>query len=110
MGEPPAVVFPTQVVSGQLVVIEHVSVRLSNCPTGTLTVEDFKLHAGTKDVFLIPVHAPSTFANAFFANEQVKFVVEPGETIKVETENFGSSGCGPASLVATISGVVIPVP
>jgi hypothetical protein len=64
-------------------------------------------------VFLIPVHVASTFANSYISNEQTKFVVEPGETISVETENFGSSGppgCGPASLHATISGVVIPAP
>ena len=110
MGEPPAVTFPTVVSPGQLVVIEQVSVKLSNCPTGTLTVEDFSLRAGTKAVFLAPVHVLSTFANAFIANEHLKFVVEPGEMIVVETENFGTSGCGPASLIATISGAVIRQP
>jgi hypothetical protein len=112
IGEPPEVVFPTEVVSGHLVVVEQVSVRLSNCAGGTLNIEDFGLHAGTKAVFLEPVHVSSTLANTYLANELTKFVVEPGETIRLEAENFGSSGCSPSdlSLVATISGVVIPFP
>jgi hypothetical protein len=110
LGEPPEVAFSLQVAFGQVAIVEHVSVRLASCPSGTLTLEDFRLHAGTKAVFLAPVHILSTFANAYIANESTKFVVEPGETISVETENFGTSGCGPADLVATISGSLVPLP
>jgi hypothetical protein len=109
--EPPEVVFSTQVSAGHVGVIEHVSVRLANCAAGVMTVENFTLRAGTKQVFLEPVHVTAISSNAFLANETTKFVVAPGEAISVEAINFSSSGC-PAGLtfIATISGEIIPSP
>ena len=108
-GEPPEVEFTTQVNPGHLLVIEHVSVKLSACAASTMSIEDFELRAGAKGAFLAPVRVLSTFANALIANEELKFVVASGETITVEAEQLSfSSSCGPLSMVATISGVVIP--
>ena len=110
---PPEVVFSSHIPAGHLAVVEHVSVRASVCANGTVSLQDFRLRAGNKSVYLIPVRVISTFVNSLMANEQTKFVVEPGETISVETENFASSsppGCGSPTMDAAISGVVIPAP
>lgn len=108
-GEPPEVAFAWQVPPDYVAVIEHVSVRLYSCAGSTMSLQDFRLSAGDKDVFLIPVHVPAALANSQMANEQTKFAVEPGETIHVEAENFAfsSTGCG-HNMDATISGVVVP--
>jgi hypothetical protein len=110
VGGPPEVVFTNPLTSDQLLVIQQVSAKLSACAASSISFEDLRLVAGTtKFVWLAPDHLLSTFANAFITNEELNFVVAPGETIKVETEQLAfSSACGPLSMKATISGVVIP--